>query len=227
MGKMDVDVVVKGGEELKELHPKQYEKLENKIVSMICDIPGVGSVVLSNEPERSAGWDPDYPPWEGKINIIIDGGENLYDIDSGVYSDLTGKIRALVHEAFPKVEVGRVEAWSYGYYQGHQVREALAKVLEEGGIIGQFAAAIRNIRKEDEPLPDGTGVLKIQVPQNWLDFIDEYYRITGKKRDTDLMSNIWANIEGLMLDEMGGLSGAARDRLVKKYDLRDPSKCSA
>jgi len=145
MGRMDIDVVVKGGEELVKLNPKQYGKVENKIVNMICGLPGVGSVTLSNEPDLAGQTDPDTSPWNGQIRIIIENGEQLPD---DAYYDLRGKIRDLVKETVPQVTVCTVEAWGEGYYGGNQLREAVAAVLKEREIIGKFASAVRKTREE-------------------------------------------------------------------------------
>ncbi len=218
---MDVNVIIEGGAEIKAAHPEKYDKVQEKILKLICGFPEVSGGSIDNEPRHKG--EPGTPPWNGQIRIIFENGEHLADADMDAYYDLRGKIRDLVKEAFPQVTVCDVEAWSEGFYGGSQLREAVAAALKEREVIGRFASAIRKTR-ENEVLPDGMAVLKIKVPQAWVDLIDEYYAITGKDRDEDMMDNIEANIEGFMLGERCGLSKRDRDRLAKKYDLdQEPS----
>jgi hypothetical protein len=45
---MDIDIVIKGGQELSEFYPKNYEAFEKKISEMIVEMfPGVGGWWIS------------------------------------------------------------------------------------------------------------------------------------------------------------------------------------
>lgn len=47
---MDLEIIIKGGVELKEWYPKIYEAFEEKIIKLALDeFPGVGGVFLSSE----------------------------------------------------------------------------------------------------------------------------------------------------------------------------------
>jgi hypothetical protein len=47
---MDIEIIVKGGEELSEWYPKNYEKFEKKISDLISEMfPGVGGWCISPE----------------------------------------------------------------------------------------------------------------------------------------------------------------------------------
>ena len=45
---MDIEIIIKGGEELQELYPKNYEKFNEKISELILEMfPGVGGWCIS------------------------------------------------------------------------------------------------------------------------------------------------------------------------------------
>jgi hypothetical protein len=47
---VDIDIIIKGGEELSEFYPKNYEKFEEKISDLISEMfPGVGGWEISPE----------------------------------------------------------------------------------------------------------------------------------------------------------------------------------
>jgi hypothetical protein len=47
---MDIDIIIKGGEELSEYYPKNYEAFQEKISDLIVEMfPGVGGWCLSSE----------------------------------------------------------------------------------------------------------------------------------------------------------------------------------
>jgi len=65
--------------------------------------------------------------------------------------------------------------------------------------------------------------LKIKVPTRWLNFINEYYEVTGRKSDEDLKMMVGAQIEMLMLED-DLLPLKERVRLHDKYHLSDISE---
>jgi hypothetical protein len=62
--------------------------------------------------------------------------------------------------------------------------------------------------------------LKIIVPTRWLNFIDDYYQVTGVDRKEDMMSTMESIIRGFMI-ENDHLSLKDRIRLVEKHKLKD------
>lgn len=47
---MDIDIIIKGGEELSKFYPKNYEKFVEKVGDLILDMfPGVGGWGISSE----------------------------------------------------------------------------------------------------------------------------------------------------------------------------------
>jgi hypothetical protein len=63
--------------------------------------------------------------------------------------------------------------------------------------------------------------LKIKVPARWVNFIEDYYQVTGRNRDEDLRSSVFASIEGFMLPE---LNAKDKIRLIEKHQLQDICK---
>jgi hypothetical protein len=63
--------------------------------------------------------------------------------------------------------------------------------------------------------------LKIKIPVRWLNFIDDYYQVTGVNREKDMMSTMESIIEGFMIENRDCLSLKDRVRLVEKHKLTD------
>ncbi|MGB8219235.1 MAG: hypothetical protein WCE46_02495 [Methanoregula sp.] len=144
---MDIDITIKGGEELYELHPKKYDKIEDKISEMILDsFPEVGGTSIAKErlgvtPARQK----DLRKEITDVKIIVEGGDHLLDVDMNAYYEMVDKIKALVKATFPKVRYCDVGAWGPGYYGGDQIRKAVADVLKEKKFIDELASAVRDI----------------------------------------------------------------------------------
>jgi len=79
------------------------------------------------------------------IKIIVENGERLIEADVEAYYELQDKIKSLVKETFPGVRYCDVEVWGPGYYQGDQIRKALAGALSEKVVIDKIAAVVRNV----------------------------------------------------------------------------------
>jgi len=62
--------------------------------------------------------------------------------------------------------------------------------------------------------------LKIEIPERWLNFINDYYQASGRNRDEDLVMMIKAQIEMPMLEDKL-LPAIKRVRLHDKYSLSD------
>ncbi|HNX18271.1 MAG TPA: hypothetical protein PKM50_08110 [Methanoregula sp.] len=147
---MDIDITIKGGEELLKLHPKKYERIEEKIGNMFMDgFPEVTSTCIDREAwETSPRSEQDRLKEITTVRIFMEGGGSLIEIDTDAYFEMVGKIKALVKETFPQVLYCDVESWGLGYYRGDQVRKALADILSEGKFINELASAIRDLPVE-------------------------------------------------------------------------------
>jgi hypothetical protein len=160
---MDINVTIKGGEELLKLYPKKYSKIEDKISNMFMD--GFPKEVTGTCIGREA-WET-FPRSEQdrrkeitNVRIFVEGGGPLCNTDMDAYFEMTDKIKALVKETFPQVLYCGVEPWGLGYYRGDQVRKALAEVLSEGKFIDELALAIRDLPEETvgkaaDPISEG------------------------------------------------------------------------
>ena len=62
--------------------------------------------------------------------------------------------------------------------------------------------------------------LKIKIPERWMNFIDEYYLVTGRDRNEDLTKMVKSQIEMPMIED-DLLSINERLQLVEKYQLAD------
>lgn len=60
--------------------------------------------------------------------------------------------------------------------------------------------------------------LKIKIPERWLNFINDYYEVTGKNRDKDMCGTIKAAIEGVMIPDLDVKQMIA---LVEKHQITD------
>lgn len=67
--------------------------------------------------------------------------------------------------------------------------------------------------------------LKIEIPERWLNFIEEYYQVTGRDRAEDLIETVKTMIEMSMLDD-DLLSAKEEVRLHEKYQLSDIKEIS-
>lgn len=144
---MDIDITIKGGEELLKLHPKKYAKIEEKIGDMFLNgFPEVTGTCIGREAwETIPRSEQDLQKEITTVRIFIEGGGSLCETDMDAYLEMKEKIEALVKETFPQVLYCNVESWGLGYYRGDQVRKLLAGVLSEGKFINELAAAIRDL----------------------------------------------------------------------------------
>jgi hypothetical protein len=62
--------------------------------------------------------------------------------------------------------------------------------------------------------------LIIKLPARWVNFIEDYYKVTGVNREKDMKGTIASNIQGFMIED-DRLSLKDRIRLVEKHKLTD------
>jgi hypothetical protein len=65
--------------------------------------------------------------------------------------------------------------------------------------------------------------MEVEIPERWMNFIDEYCQVTGRDRNQELIKTIKAEIEIPFLEDEC-LSKKDRVRLYDKYQLSDISK---